>query len=219
LTPWPKLTTAARIVAVTDLRDAGHTKAEIAAAFSITPNALHGFCYRHQIPGVANRPKTGWYGMTNEQRAEHIQAANDNGKLTSETAKELGITPAALRHFAWRNNMRGISEQVVVVRRGGPPEVPADPVDPAVWQPLPGQKPSYNGTGCQWPIDGHGRAFCGAKKRKRSHYCEAHYAIAYKPARKLDEKWLASLDARGGKKIEPVVVAHEGKKEWRSEDE
>lgn len=236
---WPHLDIDSRVAAIVDLRDAGRTKSEIAAALNTTINPISGFCFRQSIEGVQDQPRKtgGWYDLTTKEKVAAVRSADAAGNSAQQIAEIWDISVRTLQQFCWRNGLSGISvrrvstgqrrdDQALPAYRypGAPIFEPAEEVDPAVWQPLADPVSFLENTGCAWPVDTpEGQACCGRKRSKGS-YCAEHRAIAYRGGRQVDERtiaYLAGLDARGkAKAVQPEVEpAREGKKTWSYEDE
>lgn len=221
---WNALNKDERIVAITTLRDLGKTKADIAGGLQVSRDALYGFLNRQKITGIPARKShlpDEWVALSLPEKVEKVRGLEAAGLTLAQIADALGMKASRLREFCWRNNLGGVSDRVIVIR-AKPPEVPDDPIDPAVWEPL-GPPANFLSSGCRWPVgDPDAREVCGGKVSKR-HYCETHYAMAYRPARLMTPEYLdamAALDeksgVRPGKKSVPVSV---GKKIWSADDE
>lgn len=130
-----------------------------------------------------------WVEMDDSEKSESIRALDASGLKTRGIAEFLGTTKSAVVGWCWRNKVTISDRTLSTIRIDSSAFVPADPVDPAVWLPLPGSVPASGLIGlqdgcCEWPVgDGFGskQKFCGLPIGKRSSgmrigrmYCEHH---------------------------------------------
>jgi hypothetical protein len=221
---WAYISQEQRIEAIAARRDAGMHMGQIAESLAVGRTNLKAFCLRHDITGIKSDGPTGdWYDLTVEQKVEAIRARSAGNPTVAELAADLGVAPNTLYGFMWRQGLRDATGGRITIS-SPPPEafVDADPVDPAVWQPIDGSPRTLeDNDGCSWPVDTpEGQRCCGARKHNRS-YCEAHYAIAYRPSAavsKSAEDRLASLNEQGGKRREVFAPTGGKKAVWRGEE-
>lgn len=222
---WDNMETAERVAAITQLRDEGKLKAEIAEILQTTVPAVWGVACRNNITGLKARVLEGWNAKSVDERKALIVAGMEAGLTAREIAEEHGVTLASLAQFASRRGIMGLSTKVISrVPKAEQPTMVKDtrPLDPAAWVPIRKPVPLVANTGCCWPVGPESdRTQCGGEVHRKS-YCEHHFALAYrqpKAAVQAIEDYFAKVDEIGTKtKVKPYAPPS-SKKIWRSEDE
>ena len=201
---WRNMDRGARIVAITTLRDAGHSRSAIAAELRVSMGSLHGFAFRQNIQLASAAPRTGgWYDLTTEAKVEQMAGLIAKGMSTAEIAAELGLSLGSVYRFCWAQRI-AVTNKKIKARIVEPPMVPDERyLRPDAWVPLAEPVGFEANTGCCWPVDG---GWCGQPKAKRS-YCAAHHSMAYPTKARLSEdniNWLAAEDERASNRRQRV---------------
>lgn len=157
--------------------ESGESAAEIGRRLGITRNAVLGFRRRNGFSASRSEVATQRRRLNGERLAAALNLV------------ERGATSADI------NALRGAGAHRVLLANGKanpgnammqlPPALPVHPLPPPeTW--LPRRPPiglmELNEHTCRWPIeiDGVPAGYCGDHVHKKS-FCEAHYAVAYRP--------------------------------------
>lgn len=161
------------------------TYGQLANYLGITRNTIAGICNRNGIKIPKHKPKP--------LPASPEPAGVDNvilfplisrpvrGEAAAEMARKLKAkrTNSAQSAAVQRITGRAIDMDSLFVRD-------PKPLREEIWQPLPGSLPitqeDANSRHCRWPVSDDNKMCCGNHVAQGKPYCEAHCAIAYKPA-------------------------------------
>lgn len=120
--------------------------------------------------------------MTADERVVAITSFQSMGWTKAQIVEELETTDGALRAFASRFDIIGLSNGIIRA-----PLEYVDETPPETWAPSSNPRTLEQNKGCCWPVNTpDGQRYCGLPKHNKS-YCEKHHAVAYAGDANLEE--------------------------------
>lgn len=175
---WSNQNRDQRAATLAELDAQGIGFEEAANILGITKNALHGACFRGNLPRPGGVAPTEWATLGNaEARMARVKELDAAGMSPTQIGRELGTSPGSVITLMHRNKQPLMTSGQM--RRPEPVFAVMPDLPPETW--LRVHDGPVLADGCQWPIEEDGRhvGFCGAEKAKRN-YCSHHHSIAYR---------------------------------------
>lgn len=161
----------------------GITFDEAAEMLGITPNALHGACFRGKLKRPGATLPTEWQTLaTPEARIVRVKEMDAAGMSATQIGRVLGTSAGSVVSLMHRNKQPLFTSGV---QRRPEPAFAVHPLPPAeTWAPLDGTylpMDHLNEHTCRWPIEENDKhvGFCGQHVHAKS-YCAHHHAMAYR---------------------------------------
>jgi GcrA cell cycle regulator len=180
------------------LKERGWSYGELAKYLGVTRNVIAGICNRNGIKVTDDKPKVAAPRRNPISPARHQpdptnvilfrsrpDLAPDHEEAVEDMVRNLKERAKAQR----KGNEQSAVLMVMANKREASPNPHVNApraLREELWQPLLGSLPitqeDANSRHCRWPVSSDNKMCCGNHAVDGKPYCEAHCAIAYKPA-------------------------------------